>query len=221
MATEKLDIMQTIKDGIQFGLKNFLPLLLTVVLYIITIWIPYLNVGTTIGLYKLIIGIGRGETINPTAIFNKENFANIGGFFLLMGLVCVGCIVAAFFFIIPLYVISIAWGFAIYFLIDKKVSPLKALQLSYDSTFGNKWRIFFVEFISSFAISIVGSILTAIPKVGFFLAIIAMIVGAAILVAIEGVMYDFFSKRADAILGGKPAVGISADEAIDEVKTEA
>ena len=31
MATEKLDIMQTIKDGVQYGLKNFFPLLLMVI----------------------------------------------------------------------------------------------------------------------------------------------------------------------------------------------
>ena len=83
MATEKLDIMKTFRDGVRYGLKNFLPLLLMVILYMVTIWIPYLNVGTTIGFYKAIIGIGRGETIDPTSIFAKENFANIGGFFLL------------------------------------------------------------------------------------------------------------------------------------------
>ena len=30
MATEKLDIKQTILDGVQYGLKNFFPLLLMV-----------------------------------------------------------------------------------------------------------------------------------------------------------------------------------------------
>ena len=32
MATEKLDIMQTIKDGVRYGLKNFFPLLLNRIL---------------------------------------------------------------------------------------------------------------------------------------------------------------------------------------------
>ena len=86
MTTEKLDIIKTIKDGVQYGLKNFFPLLLMVILYFVTFWIPYLNVGTTIGLYKAIIGIGRGETIDPVSIFSKENFRNIGNFFLLEGL---------------------------------------------------------------------------------------------------------------------------------------
>ena len=55
-----------------------------------------------------------------------------------------GVTVACFFMLIPGFVMGIAWGFAIYFFLDKKVSPLKALRLSYDTTFGNKWRIFFL-----------------------------------------------------------------------------
>ena len=60
MTTEKLDIMETIKEGVRYGLRNFLPLLVMVILYALTFWIPYLNVGTTIGLYKAVIAVGRG-----------------------------------------------------------------------------------------------------------------------------------------------------------------
>ena len=247
MATEKLDIMQTIRDGVRYGLKNFFPLLLMVILYMVTFWIPYLNVGTTIGLYKAIIGIGRGKTIDPTSIFDKENFKNLSGFFLLLGLVYVGTVVAFCFMIIPGIVMGIAWGFAIYFFIDKKVSPLKSLQLSYDSTYGNKWRIFAVGLIAALCIGIVCGLLGAIPKVGGVLAVIASIICISICVAIEGVMYDFFSKKADAILAEKhhghgrcchgehPAAeeivdGIvetvdeaidAVEDAIDDIKTEA
>ena len=200
MATEKLDIIQTIKDGVQYGLKNFFPLLLTWLLYIVTIWIPYLNVGTTIGLYKIIIGIGRGETIDPVSIFSKDNFKNLSGFFLLLGLVYIGVIVASIFMFIPGIVMGIAWTFAIYFLLDKKVSPLKALQLSYDATLGNKWRIFFTVMLCSLIICILSGLIAMIPKVGVVLVVILAILFGAVMTAIEGVMYDFFSKKADAIL---------------------
>jgi uncharacterized membrane protein len=229
MATEKLDIMQTIKDGVQYGLKNFFPLLLMVILYVVTVWIPYLNVGTTIGLYKAIIGIGRGETIDPVAIFSKDNFKNLSGFFLLLGLLYIGIVVAFFFMFIPGMVMSIAWGFAVYFFIDKKVSPLKSLQLSYDTTFGNKWRIFFTELLCGILISIICCIFVAIPKVGAVLAGIATVLCSAIMVAVEGVMYDFFSKKADDILNKKdekpactaPVVEAEVDEVTDTVPTEA
>ncbi|MBO4841877.1 MAG: hypothetical protein J5478_00700 [Bacteroidales bacterium] len=230
MATEKLDIMQTIKDGVQYGLKNFFPLLLMVILYAVTVWIPYLNIGTTIGLYKAVIGIGRGETIDPTSIFSKDNFKNLSGFFLLLGLLYIGIVVACFFMFIPGMVMSIAWGFAVYFFLDKKVSPLKSLQLSYDSTYGNKWRIFLVGIVCGLLIGIICGILAAIPKVGFALSAIAVVLACAIMVAVEGVMYNFFSKKADEILNQKnndpacpaePVVEAEVDEVIDTVRTEA
>ncbi len=225
MVTEKLDIMKTIREGIQYGLKNFLPLLLMMVLYVLTIWIPYLNVGTTIGLYKAVIGIGRGETINPTAIFDKDNFKNLGGFFLLLGFITVGTTAAAMFMFFPALVIGIAWSFAIFFLIDKKVSPLKALGLSYDSTYGNKWRIFFLVLICCLLCCIACGILGAIPKVGPVLAFIGGLLCSAIMVAIEGVMYDFFSKKADLILAekqrccGRPAFDAPEAEEAPEAET--
>ncbi len=218
MATEKLDIMQTIKDGVRYGLKNFFPLLLMVILYVVTVWIPYLNVGTTIGLYKAVIRIGRGETIDPTAIFAKENFKDLSGFFLLLGLLYMGITVACFFLFIPGIVMGIAWGFAIYFFLDKKVSPLKALRLSYDTTFGNKWRIFFLGFICAVVIGFLSGICAAIPKVGVVLCLLVAFLCAAIMVAVEGVMYNFFSKKADDILEDKR---VEIIEEIDEVITEA
>ena len=235
MATEKLDIMQTIKDGVRYGLKNFLPLLLMVILYLVTVWIPYLNVGTTIGLYKAVIAIGRGETIDPTAIFAKENFKDLSGFFLLLGLLYMGVTVACFFMFIPGLVMSIAWGFAIYFFLDKKVSPLKALRLSYDTTYGNKWRIFFLGILCGIIVGILCSIFALIPKAGAVLVILVAIFCMAIVVAIQGVMYNFFSKKADDILAEKrgrhgrccpddnaaPETVEEVVEEIDEVITEA
>lgn len=218
MATEKLDIMQTIREGILYGLKNFFPLLLMVILYAVTVWIPYINIGTTIGLYKAVIGIGRGETIDPTAIFAKDNFKNLSGFFLLLGLLYMGITVACFFMLIPGLVMSIAWGFAVYFFLDKKVSPLKSLQLSYDSTFGNKWRIFLVGLLCGLLICVICGILTAIPKVGMVLCGVAAILFCAIMVAVEGVMYNFFSKKADEILSKKEK---EEQEGTDIVPTEA
>lgn len=200
MTTEKLDIMKVIRDGIRCGLKNFFPLFLMLILYILTFWIPYLNVGTTIGFCKAVIGVGRGEKVDPLSIFSKDNFKNLGNFFLLLGLVSIGITAAMLFMFIPAIVIGLAWNFAVYFLIDKHVSPLKALQLSYDATYGNKWRIFFAGILCGIMICLISLLLGFIPKVGPFLAVIACFLCTAVLIAFEGVMYDFFSQKADAII---------------------
>ncbi|MBO4427863.1 MAG: hypothetical protein J5771_05230 [Bacteroidales bacterium] len=205
MAAQKIDIKETIVAGVQYGMKNIVNLLLMVLLYVVTVWIPYLNIGTTIGLYKAIIKIGKGEVINPTEIFAKENFENLGDFFLLLGFLSIGISMAAVFMFIPAIVIGIAWQFAIYFFIDKGLSPTKALKVSYKATYGEKWRIFFIYIILYIAIAIICCILGLIPKVGGILAALATICCLAIVVAIEGVMYKHFSDKADEIFADKIA----------------
>ena len=203
MATQKIDIKDTITAGVQYGLKNIVNLLLMVILYVVTVWIPWLNVGTTIGLFKAVIKIGNGEAVDPKSIFDKENWSNLGDFFLLCGLVSIGITAAAAFMFIPAIIIGIAWQFALYFFIDKGLSPTKCLKVSYKATYGEKWRIFFIYLILYIAIVIVCAILGIIPKVGPFLAALATICCAAIVVAVEGVMYKHFSDKADEIFADK------------------
>ena len=63
MANKKLELVPTLTEGCQLGIKNFVSLLLTVILYGLTVWIPWLNVGTTIGLYRIIIDLTKGKII--------------------------------------------------------------------------------------------------------------------------------------------------------------
>ena len=194
---EKIDIIKTIKDGCTLGFKNFWPLVLTSLLYVITCWIPYVNVGTTVGFYKAIIAIGKGEKIDPLAIFNKENYAYFSDFFLLMGLMCMGMIVAGLLFLAP--VMAIAWMFAFFFMIDKKLPALKALNLSYKATLGEKWRILAILLLCGLAIGIATAIFAWIPYIGWLFVLAITVLSMAIMMAVESVMFNHFSKKADAI----------------------
>ena len=211
MAINKLQVIPTIKEGILYGLKNIPSLLGMVVLYVLTVWIPYLNVGTTIGLQKSIIKIGRGEVINPLDIFKSEHRRNLGDYFLLYGLMSMGIAGATAFMFIPGIVVSIAWGFAIYFFLDKGLSPTKALKVSYKATEGEKWKIFWIVFVACLAFSIVGGLLfglSGIKYIGWLFAILGIAVYLlmfAALIAIEGVMYAHFSDKADEIFADKIA----------------
>ena len=42
---KKITVASVLKDGVTLGIKNFPSLLLVAVLYLVTIWIPYINVG--------------------------------------------------------------------------------------------------------------------------------------------------------------------------------
>ena len=51
-----------ITQGIKLGIFNIISIFIATILWALTIWIPYLNVGTTIGLLSMPIGISKGNT---------------------------------------------------------------------------------------------------------------------------------------------------------------
>ena len=67
-----MTISSLLKGGIQIGLKNFLSLVGALILYTLTIWVPYLNVGTTIAMVSIPAALSRGEIISPTEIFKSK-----------------------------------------------------------------------------------------------------------------------------------------------------
>ena len=69
---EKLQFMPTITDALAIATKNMASIVVAVLLWAITIWIPYVNVGTTIALATLPVKLSKGEVISPTFIFDSE-----------------------------------------------------------------------------------------------------------------------------------------------------
>ena len=142
MADTKLEVGATIQEGIAIGTKNIGPILVNVLLWALTVWIPYINVGTTIGLTAGIVSkASRGEIIPITEIFDPKYRKYMGEFFLVVGLSVMGIFTGMIFGIIPGIVISLAWSLAILLVVDKGKNPTKALILSNNCTYGYKWRM--------------------------------------------------------------------------------
>jgi hypothetical protein len=105
-AEKKPDIITTVKEGFSIGIGSMVPIFVNVLLWVLTIWIPYLNVGTTIGLWVGIVSkASRGEAIPMTEIFDSNYRKYMGEYFLTSGLVGIG--------------VGIAWSLAILLVIDK------------------------------------------------------------------------------------------------------
>jgi len=142
----------TIKDiignGIKIGLANFLSLILAYILWLITFWIPYLNVGTTIAIYNLVPAMAKGKVISPTEIFKAKYRKNMGEFFLTLIFISMGVTIGSVFFFLPGIVIGIAWSLAIFLVIDQDMQPLEAIKTSNNLTYGKKWQIFFAYLIT-------------------------------------------------------------------------
>ena len=183
-----LTVGDIITNAIQIGLRNMANLVGAVILWLVTIWIPYLNVGTTIGIYNLVLAMSRDEPFTPTDIFDPKYRKYMGEFFLLMGFMGFGVLIGLYFFIIPGLVISIAWGLAIYIMFDKGVSPLEAIKLSNEITYGEKWTIF----LGTFALVIVLEVALFI-LLWIFSGILAGLVGLVGLVAITSIVLGAYA----------------------------
>lgn len=191
----KLSIEDIIKQGIALGLKNFVPLLANAVLYVLTIWIPYLNVGTTIGMVGLIAKMGRAEGISPTEIFNPDYRKYMGEFFLVNGFVLIGVLFGLSLFVIPALVIGIAWSQAALLVLDKGYNPLEAIKKSNDVTYGNKWTIFLgllaleiVLVVAAMILSFIGGL--AHEVIGALLAFVVAILIVPMLLGAQGYIYQ-------------------------------
>ena len=186
---KKLDIQKVLTEGVGIGIKNIVSLVLATVLYVVTVWIPYLNVGTTIAMCSIPVELSKGNIINPLFIFDAKYRKNMGEFFILVGLQTMAMIPAFLMGIIPGIVLSYAWALAIYLFIDKDIHALDALRKSNELTYGNKWRMFFIGLILGIAISIITSILGLIPKVGVVLNVIVIILYYPIQLGCNAVIY--------------------------------
>lgn len=181
MEMKRLDFSETFKDSIAIGVKNAPSVIAAVALFLITIWIPYLNVGTFIAITLLPTQLAKGEVINPLSIFDSKYRRYMGEFFITMGLMIIPTYIAMLFMFVPGIVISIAWTLSYYFLIEKGKNPIEAIRASNDATYGSKWTMFLVLCVFVIAAIIVLWIFSSICgmiNVGFitFVVMFALIV---------------------------------------------
>jgi hypothetical protein len=199
----QLTVSNIITNSIQLGMKNLASIVGAVILWIITIWIPYLNVGTTIAMVGMVVALSKGGVISPTEIFDAKYRKNMGEFFLLVAFLWIGTSAGYLFVVIPGIVISIAWGQAIYLLIDKNMNPTEALAMSNKITYGKKWTIFLGTFILALGIIIAIMILTFIfgaiaDFLGFLVGLIGYISLFVIMMAASAYIYGELSKELEA-----------------------
>jgi len=198
----QLTIGGIVTNSIQLALKNGLSVVGAVILWAITIWIPYLNVGTTIALIGMVVAISKGDVVSPTEIFDAKYRRNMGEFFLLFAFLQMGIIAGFIFIIIPGIVISLAWGQSIYLLIDKNMNPTEAISTSNKITYGKKWTIFFGNLIIGIggyvAIFLIGLIITQISAGLAAIASLCLIILLSIvLMSASAYIYGELSKQLD------------------------
>lgn len=137
-----LSVGTIISNGFSLGFRHFFPLIGAFILWIITIWIPYLNLGTMVGLYALVVKMSRGEKFSAVEIFNRSYRKIFPEFFVLLAITTIAIIIGFLFFFIPGYILALTWSISCFLLIDKDKGVLDSLKESNKATYGYKWDIF-------------------------------------------------------------------------------
>ena len=159
-----MTIKNILKEGVSIGLKNFFPLIGVTILYLLTCWIPYINVGTTIALVSLPAAMSRNEKIKPMGIFDSKYRKNMGNFFILSFMYLLGFVVGIVFGIIPGVILTYSWYIAFLLLIDKEMDPMTSLTESNRLTYGHKSNIFFSILIIGVALNIISTLISYIAS---------------------------------------------------------
>jgi uncharacterized membrane protein len=187
---EKFSVDGTIREGFSIGIKNVGSIIVNAILYILTIWIPYLNAGTTIGMTTGIISkASKGEAIPMTEIFDPKYRKYMGEYFLTTGLIGMGTSVGFLFFIIPGIVISLAWSLSLLLVVDKGKNPTEAISISNNCTYGYKWKMVGIYALVTVLFAVVIGLFYLIPGAGIVLILAASVFASVLYVGIQASIY--------------------------------
>ena len=221
----KLPFKETLSEAIQIGFKNILSLIAATLLYIVTIWIPYINIGTTLAMNALPAELAKGRVIDPFFIFDSKYRKCMGEYLILGVIEFFVIIVALCWLVVPAIVLGLSWSLAVLLFVDKGMKPLDALHTSNELTYGYKWRIFGLGFVLCCCLAIVDGIV-----VGLCTAADKEVLGA-VLNGILGLLFVPFGLGLDAVIyrnltaeeapkAEDPKVEVKEEIIVEEIKTE-
>ena len=84
--SSNLTIANIIKNSFKITSNHGTSIFVATLLLVLTIWIPYINVGAMIGYCAFIVALSKGENISATSIFNSKHRKYIVEFCILTGL---------------------------------------------------------------------------------------------------------------------------------------
>lgn len=191
--TLKLNIKDVFSEAFATLSKNFLWIVVAVILWFITIWIPYINIGTTIAIQTIPIAMSKGVTVSPMFIFDKKYRYYMGDFFLVNGFLLTGFVAALGFFGAG-FVLLLAWSQAVFLVLDKGINPAVAISKSNELMYGNKMMMFLICVIFVVAILILQAIFGLIPFIGGILVFGLWVVGYAAFLCVQGAIFGQLTR---------------------------
>ncbi|HVP18459.1 MAG TPA: hypothetical protein VMU36_05630 [Spirochaetia bacterium] len=194
----ELTVGSIIAGGFSKGFKNVIPFTVNIILWALTVWIPYLNIGTTIGMATIAVKMGGSKTISAVEIFNPVYRKRMGEYFLTAALVYLGVLAGLIFVVIPGLVLAIAWSLSLLLVVGKELNPLEAMNQSNKLTYGRKWTIFggeaILAIIAYVVIGIFYYLSTATHGAGsvvlYIITVILYLISLSILTGAQATIYE-------------------------------
>ena len=146
------------------GVANVFGILISLVFWLLTIWIPYVNVGTTIALATLPRRLAEGDSIGPGFLFETRYRKYMGDYFLLTWLMGPPVLAASCFLLIPGIVLSLSWILAVPLVVGDNISATGAMSRSNELMAGSKWPTFWAQFFVGMAFGFVFGILGSLLR---------------------------------------------------------
>ena len=196
----KVSFRLTFAEALEIGVKNAPSIIGCVVLWLLTIWVPYINVGTTIAINMLPIELAKGGVISPLGIFDAKYRKYMGDFLITTGLMIIPVFIASLFMIVPGIVLSIAWSLAYFFLFEKKKNPMQAISASNEATYGSKWTMFFVLLafvVEAYVVAGIFAWICAAIDVGFITFVVLLALVAVIMSISLAINASFWRQLKD------------------------
>lgn len=203
---QHLDFGQAIKGCFEIGLKNVFTVLGASLLYFVTVWIPYLNIGTTIAYFTVLpTRLAKGERFSPTEIFDAKYRENMSNFFLVLGLINAAIGFGLLLLVIPGLVLAFAWMLSPVLVINFDAKPIESINQSYKATYGSKWAIFFSYLLLGVGylgiMSITGLIIFKVLSIDAWLrALLGSLVFAVLAVVFIALLIGLFAQIIKSLL---------------------
>lgn len=198
---QKLSFVPTLFDAFGVATKNFVSIVIAVALWLVTIWIPYINVGTTIAICNLPVELSKDGIINPLSIFDSKYRHQMGEFILLESIIFLCIFVSMIFLFVPAIVISFSWSQAILLLLDKQMNWAQCLTESNRMTMGYKFKMFLLYGAMGSVVwlifTIASTIFSGMSSFMFILFLLICILAMSFRVSLDAVVYRELSKTDD------------------------
>lgn len=134
MELKRLDFAETLKDSIAIGVKNAPSVVVAVALWLVTIWIPYINIGTTIAISLLPVELAKGK--NPMQAIKASNDATYGSKWTMFLVLLVFAIIVGIVFGIFLGICSaIDVGFITFVVMFVLIVLMSSVRMAIDASF--------------------------------------------------------------------------------------